>query len=358
MNEPTESVRPARRWLGRALGWVGRLPGLRGITLDSGGPGLSLVVLSRDGRSRMLNVNLRHPLLVSCVAAVLLSILGGAFAAGILLGRGSGGDRALAETTHWMDVLAQQREQIADIRSQMTAHAEALAIQLGDLQAHMIRLDALGQRLTAMAGLRGNEFNFGKDPPLGGPESDIPGTMPGMPSLSGLLTQLQGQIDLRASQLSALENLILSRKLKQEIEPQGRPIQAGYVSSGFGERIDPFTGGEEFHEGMDFAAPFGTPIHAVAAGVVTWAGPRGGYGNMVQIDHGDGYSTRYGHAETILVHVGETVKRGDVVALVGSTGRSTGPHVHFEVLKNGHEINPSSFTRLHAQTLAQVLRGR
>lgn len=349
--------RVIRSWAARGLAGLGKLPPFRHITLDSGSPGLSVVVFSRGGGSRVLNLNLRHPLMLSSMAVVMLSVLGGAFFMGLSLGRGGGGDLALAETTHWMDVLSRQREQITDLKSQMQARADALAIQVGDLQAHMLRLDALGRRLTVMAHLPADEFDFGQNPPLGGPETDIPGASPGMPGLEALLRHLKGQIDLRASQLSALENVILSRQLTQEIHPEGRPVRVGWISSPFGERIDPFTGGDEFHEGIDFAAPMGTPIHAVAAGVVTWAGPRGGYGNMVQIDHGDGFATRYGHAEKVLVHVGETVQRGDVIALVGSTGRSTGPHVHFEVLKNGHEINPASFVRLHSLSLAQVLRG-
>ncbi len=341
----------------QALRGLGRLAPLRNVTLESSTGGMGVVVFSKDGRSRLLNLNLRHPLMLTCMAVVMLSILGGAFAMGLSLGRGSGGDLALAETTHWMDVLSRQREQIADLKAQMQARAQALAIQVGDVQAHMLRLDALGRRLSAMAGLPSSEFNFGENPPQGGPETDIPGATPGIPSLSALLGRLEGRIDLRASQLAALENVILSRKLRQEIHPEGRPVRVGWISSPFGERIDPFTGDEEFHEGIDFAAPMGTPIHAVAAGVVTWAGPRGGYGNMVQIDHGDGYATRYGHAEKVLVHVGETVKRGDVIALVGSTGYSTGPHVHFEVLKDGIEINPAAFVRLHALSVAQVLSG-
>lgn len=341
----------------RALAWFGQLPPLRRITLDSGGPGLSVVVFCRDGRSRLLNLNLRHPLILSSVSALLLVLLCGSFTIGLTLGQHRGGDLSAAQTTHWMHVLSRQREQLADLKTQMNARTEALAIQAGDLQAHMIRLDALGRRLTSMAGLPAHEFDFGHDPPMGGPDRDVAGALPGMPALASLLSRLKGQMDLRASQLSELENVILSRQLRQETEPEGRPVRVGWISSPFGWRIDPFTGGEEFHEGIDFAAPRGTPIHAVAAGVVTWAGPRGGYGNMVQIDHGGGYATRYGHAEKVLVHVGETVQRGDVIALVGSTGRSTGPHVHFEVLKYGHEINPKSFVRLHALTRAQAIRG-
>jgi murein DD-endopeptidase MepM/ murein hydrolase activator NlpD len=312
---------------------------------------MNVIIFSkRGGNARQLNL---HPLTLTGMALAVLGILGGAFGAGMSLGRdGNAGVLALGQAAHWSEVLAKQREEIADLKQQVQARADAIAIQLGDMKAHVIRLDALGQRLTAMAGIKSSEFNFGHDPPQGGPEADIPGARPEIGDISTMLRNLQGQIDLSGSQLSALENVILSRQLGQEIHPEGRPVNTGYISSPFGERIDPFTGGEEFHEGIDFAAPEGTPIHAVAAGIVTWAGPRGGYGNMVQIDHGNGYATRYGHAERVLVRVGQTVNRGDVIALVGDTGRSTGPHVHFEVLMNGREVNPARFVALRAGSSA------
>jgi murein DD-endopeptidase MepM/ murein hydrolase activator NlpD len=312
---------------------------------------MNVIIFSkRDGHARQLSL---PPLALVCVAIAVLAIVGGAFGVGMSLGHdGSGSALPFAQAAHWSQVLAKQRAEITDLKRQMQVRANAIAIQLGDMKAHIIRLDALGQRLTAMAGIKSSEFNFGHDPPQGGPEADIPGARPDISDISTMLKSLQGQIDLSGSQLSALENVILSRQLGQEIHPEGRPVNTGYISSGFGERVDPFTGGEEFHEGIDFAAPEGTRIRAVAAGIVTWAGPRGGYGNMVQIDHGNGYATRYGHAYKVLVHVGETVNRGDVLALVGDTGRSTGPHVHFEVLKNGHEVNPARFVALRVGSTA------
>jgi len=308
---------------------------------------MNVIIFSkRDGHARQLSL---PPLALGCVLLAVLAIVGGAFGAGVSFGHGGAASgQALGEADHWSQILARQREEIADLKRQMQVRADAIAIQLGDMKAHVIRLDALGQRLTAMAGIKSSEFNFGHDPPQGGPEKDIPGARPQIDDISSMLKSLQSQIDLSGSQLSALENVMLSRQLGQEIHPEGRPVSTGYESSPFGERVDPFTGGEEFHEGIDFAAPEGTRIHAVAAGIVTWAGPRGGYGNMVQIDHGNGYATRYGHAERALVHVGEMVSRGDPIALVGDTGRSTGPHVHFEVLKNGHQVNPARFVALRA----------
>jgi murein DD-endopeptidase MepM/ murein hydrolase activator NlpD len=314
---------------------------------------MNVIIFSKsDGHARQLSL---PPLGLVCVILAVLAIVGGAFGAGMSLGHdGRANGLALGQTARWSQILAKQREEIADLKQQMQARADAIALQLGDLKAHVIRLDALGQRLTAMAGIKSSEFNFGHDPPQGGPETDIPGARPEISDISTMLKSLQGQIDRSGSQLSALENVILSRQLGQEIHPEGRPVDSGYISSGFGERVDPFTGGEEFHEGIDFAAPEGTPIHAVAAGIVTWAGSRGGFGNMVQIDHGNGYATRYAHAYRVLVHVGETVQRGDVIGLVGNTGRSTGAHVHFEVLQNGHEVNPARFVALRAGSTAFI----
>jgi murein DD-endopeptidase MepM/ murein hydrolase activator NlpD len=158
-----------------------------------------------------------------------------------------------------------------------------------------------------------------------------------------MLTQLEQRVNLRDSQLAALENVILARELKEEIHPEGRPVTRGFVSSYFGERADPFDGREAFHKGVDFAGAVGDKVVAVAEGVVTWAGERSGFGKLIEINHGDGYITRYAHNQRTLVAVGQMVKRGEAVALMGSTGRSTGPHVHFEVLRNGRQVNPLSF---------------
>jgi len=138
-------------------------------------------------------------------------------------------------------------------------------------------------------------------------------------------------------------NVVIDRDLKKQIHPEGRPVAGGFISSYFGEREDPFSGEEAYHKGVDFAGTAGANVMAVAAGVVTWAGNRTGYGNLVEINHGDGYITRYAHNQRTLVSVGQTVKRGDPIALMGSTGRSTGPHVHFEVVRNGRQVDPLSF---------------
>jgi murein DD-endopeptidase MepM/ murein hydrolase activator NlpD len=303
---------------------------------------MNVIVLSkREGKAR--HFNLAHPVTLSIIASLVLAILGGAFALGLQLGRGNHERLALADTVRFGAILAQQKQQIAELRQQLQLRVDAMALRLGEMNAHVIRLDALGKRLTEMADIDSREFNFDRDPPSGGPEGEGEGVSAQVPDLSALLTQLEQRVDLRESQLTALENVILARELKQEIHPEGRPVRSGFISSYFGERADPFDGLEAFHKGLDFAGAAGSPLVAVAAGVVTWAGERAGYGKLVEINHGDGFLTRYAHNERMLVSVGQTVKRGEPVALMGSTGRSTGPHVHFEVVRNGRQVDPLSY---------------
>ncbi len=301
---------------------------------------MNVIFLSRrEGRARQLNLS--HPLTLSLAGGLALAILGSAFAVGLHLGRGTHERMLLGDTTRLGGLITEQKQQIADLRQQLQLRADAMAMRLGEMNAHVIRIDALGKRLTEMADIDSREFNFDRDPPTGGPEGE--GVSAQIPDLSAQLAQLEQRVDQRESQLSALENVILARELKAEIHPEGRPVASGFISSYFGERADPFDGRETFHKGVDFAGTLGSPVMAVAAGVVTWAGERSGFGKLVEINHGDGYLTRYAHNERTLVSVGQTVKRGEPVALMGSSGHSTGPHVHFEVVRNGRQVDPLSF---------------
>jgi murein DD-endopeptidase MepM/ murein hydrolase activator NlpD len=295
----------------------------------------------REGRARQFD--LAHPVTLGILAALGLGILGTAFALGLQLGGGHTRTLSLGESTRWSSVLAEQKTQIAELKSQLQERVDAMAMRLGEVNAHVIRLDALGKRLTEMADIDNREFDFGREPPTGGPEADGEGVSAQIPDLSQMLSTLEARVDLRDSQLAALENVILAKELRQQIHPEGRPVTGGFISSYFGEREDPFSGHEAYHKGVDFAGTTGSNVMAVAAGVVTWSGTRTGYGNLVEINHGDGFVTRYAHNERTLVTVGQTVKRGESVALMGSTGRSTGPHVHFEVLRNGRQVDPLSF---------------
>src|ERR1700691_514746 len=292
----------------------------------------------RVGRPR--DLNLSHPLTLTVVTALALGILVTVFALGLHLGERSTARMALLNPG--AAVLA-QRAEVAALKSQLQDRVDALAMRLGVMNAHVIRLNALGKRLTQMAHINSREFDFDEDPPQGGSESDGVGRGTQVPDLTLMIDDLGRRIDSRSGQFSALENVILGRELSLEIKPSGRPVREGYISSYFGERMDPFNGEDAFHKGVDFASAAGTDVLAVASGIVTWAGPREGYGNLVEINHGNGYVTRYAHAARTLVTVGDEVERGQAIAVVGSTGRSTGPHVHFEVVKDGRQIDPMAF---------------
>jgi len=230
-------------------------------------------------------------------------------------------------------------------RRELQDRLDALAGRVGQMNARMIRLDALGRRLTEMANLDKGEFNFDSEPAVGGPEGLVEGAVATSSDLTAMLDDLTHQIRDRERQLSVLESLISTRNLSQQIVPGGRPVVKGWISSYYGPRTDPFTGRNAFHRGVDFAGPAGSEVVAVASGVVTFAKERFGYGTTVEINHGGGYVTRYGHNQKVLVAVGDTVQKGQSIALIGSTGRSTGPHLHFEVLKQGRAVDPMSFVR-------------
>lgn len=252
-----------------------------------------------------------------------------------------GQDKALL--TAWQGEMDVQREEIASARQKVNEDMDALALRLGELQAKVIRLDALGERLTEIAKLDRGEFDFTTSPAVGGPESVAAVESMAVPDFVESLESLTKQVDDRSAQLGLLETMLMSRNLEDEISPAGRPIKRGWISSYYGMRTDPFTGRRERHKGMDLAGKDGSDVISVGAGVVTWAGDRYGYGKLVEINHGNGYSTRYGHGKEVLVQVGDTVKKGQVLALMGSTGRSTGPHVHFEVLYKGKAVDPKKY---------------
>jgi len=214
--------------------------------------------------------------------------------------------------------------------------------QLGQLQTRLTRLDALGERLTELAELSDGEFDFDSDPGMGGPElrRDRDASYRA-PDVQTIIDQLTARIDDRTQQLRLIEQLMLDRRSDANALLDFMPVSEGYVSSGFGRRTDPISGRISMHTGIDFAAKRGTPIHAVGAGVVTFAGRKGAYGNTVEITHGNGYKTRYAHAHEIQVAKGDLVRKGQAIATVGSTGRSTGPHLHLEVFRNGMAVNPA-----------------
>lgn len=217
------------------------------------------------------------------------------------------------------------------------------ARQLGGLQAETIRLKMLSQRLAEIAGFDASEFFLEQQPAQGGLEHE--GTSLSSDEIDQGIEQLSLDLKNQQQTLSALEQFLLTKETITNAIPDGRPIKGGWISSFYGYRVDPFNGKKTFHEGLDFAGKLGTKVTAVADGIVSWVGDRGGYGGLVEIDHGNGYVTRYAHNKTILVKLGERVSKGQKLALMGSTGRSTGPHVHFEVLRDGKHVNPYDFVK-------------
>ena len=243
-------------------------------------------------------------------------------------------------------VLADQREAAARINERVQGHLLAMAMRVGELQAQLARLDGLGARLAKSAGLTPADLpnmQPGIVPGRGGANSSLPARDFTVPEFSSLLDRLQRQLDARLDQFGVLEAVLLQNAAQRDLKPSLKPVADAWLSSGFGNRIDPFTGENSFHEGADFPADVGTPILAAAGGKVVTAEMHPFYGKMVEIDHGNGLITRYAHASQLNVKAGDLVVRGQRVATVGTTGRSTGPHLHFEVRLHGVPQNPARF---------------
>lgn len=219
-----------------------------------------------------------------------------------------------------------------------------MATRVGELQAQLVRLDALGERVQGLAGVRPEEFNFREKPGRGGAEpSSHPPRELGVQEFQQMLDGLAQDVEHRADYLNVVESALMRERVQAKLLPTSQPVAVGYNASSFGWRFDPFNGRSTFHEGIDFAAPTGTPIAAAAGGVVVTSEYHHQFGNMLEVDHGNGIVTRYAHASRLLVRVGDIVRRGQHVADVGSTGRSTGAHLHFEVLVMGVQQDPSKF---------------
>ncbi len=239
--------------------------------------------------------------------------------------------------------LKRQSDELLQLQALAERRLQAMTVNLAQLQARVMRLDALGEHLTVMADLEGGEFDFSRAPAVGGPVSDILPANFSAGDVAGELARFQALLNSREQQLEILESLLANRKLREQRDVSGLPVLKGWISSSYGLRADPFTGKQSMHGGVDIAGRAGSDVVSVAAGVVTWTGRRPGYGNMVEVTHGDGYITRYAHNQENLVEPGDLVRKGDTIALVGSSGRATGAHVHYEVYKNGRPVDPSSY---------------
>ena len=298
-----------------------------------------IMVDNKSGKHRSFNAN---AFISGMALAGLISIL---TAAGYFAYQFGVGEAALTGemVAKWREVLDEQREAIETTTGDAEHTLEAYAFRIAQLQARIVRLDALGERLTKVGRLNEGAFDFSQPPAMGGPENPLGQTGYQLPAYADLLDQLAHDIEDREQQLGVLETLLAKSKLDRDVFIAGRPVKKGWMSSRFGTRSDPITGNRAWHNGVDFAGKNGADVISVAAGVVVYADTRNGYGKMVEINHGSGYSTRYGHHKDLKVKSGDIVRKGEVIGLMGSSGRSTGPHVHFEVFKNGRVVDPSTY---------------
>ncbi len=303
-----------------------------------------IIVSKKHGQARSFTLGgWTRALLSVCLLGIPVSAAG-FLGYSWLVEQGDRSDIFTAETRQaWEAALAEQKAQVNQTRSRAQTQVAALTLRMAELQARLMRLDALGEHLTTIASLDQGEFDFSQPPAVGGPETVTMGDPYSPPEFIDTIDQLANQIENREQQLATLDALLAKRKLQEDIFLAGRPIKKGWMSSRFGRRTDPFNGQIAWHGGVDFAGKEGSEIIAVAAGVVTWSKDRHGYGQMVEINHGGGFSTRYAHNKENLVKVGDVVKKGQIIALMGSSGRSTGPHVHFEVYKNGRAVDPATY---------------
>ena len=303
-----------------------------------------ILVTGKHERSRALSLGLWTRALLS------LCLLGLPLGAGMALGYALSHQQQTVLDEEIGKALRErvrsQQNELHNSKSDSDRQLQALAVRMADLQARLVRLDALGERVADQAKLDTSEFNFASAPAVGGPETageyaPILEKQDFMASID----RLTRQIDSREQQFDMLEEVLVNRKVGADALLGDAPVHKGWISSYFGWRHDPFTGRRALHEGIDFAGREGTAIVAVASGVVTLSGEQNGYGKLIELNHGDGYSTRYAHSKLVLVRVGDAVKKGQVIALMGSSGRSTAPHVHFEVHQNGHAVDPAIYLR-------------
>jgi murein DD-endopeptidase MepM/ murein hydrolase activator NlpD len=236
--------------------------------------------------------------------------------------------------------LEQQANEVDILKTTTEQRMAGIMLKLADMQSQIQRLDALGSRLVEQAKLNPDEFSFNKIPSMGGPLDNSPVIIQVQHELLSKMTSMLDVIQNKAQELTALESIMLSHHINQESRLEGKPISSGWLSSYYGIRKDPFSGMPAMHKGLDFAGKEGESVLATGAGIITWSGRRGGYGELVEIDHGGGLVTRYGHNKKVNVKIGDVVTKGQSIAIMGNTGRSTGAHVHYEVIHKGKQQDP------------------
>ncbi len=312
-----------------------------------------ILLTGRAGKFRKINLGLGAQLGAFLLFAIILSSVG--YLAGSQGASAVVDVQQVAETKKEVEELKLVLAELEQKRIKLEmdnyiaqADAELLTKKVGEINAQIIRLNAFGERLAGIAKIDNDEFSFDAAPAQGGIYEEIKTITSNQVSAEEFaesLKVLQQKIDGKQQQLDYLQSFFLREKVDNKTKLSGRPIKKGWISSYFGKRKDPFTGKAAFHSGIDLAGKRGSDIVAAADGIVTWSGKRWAYGQMVEIDHGKGITTRYAHNDSLDVEVGALVKKGQVIAKMGSSGRSTGPHLHFEVRKNGKAVNPLKYIR-------------
>ena len=277
---------------------------------------------------------------IRLVIVAVVALCSGLIASGFMLRQSSIVDAAVIE--NWRMKIQEQDAVVEELQTDSVARRQAVGRQIADMQARLWRMEALASYMHESSGLPQDEFDFDAQVSQGGPinpEAEVLNVQ----NLDSKLANLSERLKQRETELSILDQVLMGVYTQKGAMPAGAPIVKGWMSSPFGERVDPISGKKAWHEGMDFACANGSDVVAVANGIVVFSGRRDGYGLIVEISHGENLRTRYGHHQELLVQAGQSVKRGDVIGLMGSSGRSTGPHVHFEVLKSGKPVNPARY---------------
>lgn len=301
---------------------------------------LTLIKQEKTGIVRYNLAEYKVKLFAGMALALTLVFAAGAWVGSMALDQSDVQNQTITELQAMVD---QRQQELLDHKAAVQNDIDSMSLQIGKLMAQSTRLNALGSRLTAATNISSDEFSLDQEPGIGGAELELTGEINSPQSLYSNLFNLEQNFSKQQEKFTILSQLLNEQSVNDSATPHILPLDKGWISSYYGKRIDPFTGQQANHAGMDYSGAYQSKILAAADGVVVWAGKRSSYGNMVEIDHGNGFMTRYAHAQSVNVELGQKVKAGEAIAIMGKSGRATSEHLHFEVLKNGHKVNPLPF---------------
>lgn len=283
---------------------------------------------------------IKFKIIIAALAVTLLILTCGALVGKFILSDAESNQAKVKQLQALVDL---RQQELVEHKKSVQNDIDSMTLQIGKLMAQSTRLNALGNRLTEVTAISQDEFNLNEEPGLGGAEPELTGEQNTPHTLYANLFNLEDSFIKQQENFNILSQLLNEQNIEHNSTPHIMPLVQGWISSYYGKRIDPFTGQQANHPGMDYSGGYHSSIVAAADGVVVWAGSRSSYGQMVEIDHGNGFVTRYAHAQSIQVQLGQKVSAGEAIAVMGKTGRATSEHLHFEILKNGHKVNPMPF---------------